>query len=121
MRKLAVKDVFTMSRIITKMDIRDELRAIANSGEESSLNLGIDMVLTILTKVSDRGTEKQIYEFLADVTESTEEAIMNSDPFELIDSLSNDDGAKQWKDFFSKVSKLLSRQSSLPSEPTETA
>lgn len=122
MRALVTRDIFTMSRIITKMDIKDELRRLATNKEgASTLNLGIDMMLAILTKVSDRQIENEIYGFLASVLECQKVDIEESDPFVLIDRLTKDDGAEQWKDFFSKLYRLMSGRLSSHSGATEEA
>lgn len=124
MRALVTKDIFTMSRIITKMNIKDELRDIFSDrtdfdSENANLNLGIDTILMLMSKISDKSTEKEIYVFLADITEKTPADIEMGDPLLLIEELTSDDGAKQWKDFFTKVSRLIMRPSSLSSKDTE--
>lgn len=107
MRQLITRDVFTMSRLITKMNIKEELRQIATRDESATkLDLGIDLVLTILSKVSDKAVEHEIYVFIADVMGRTPEQIESGDPLEIIDSITKDNGVQQWKDFFSKVYKL---------------
>ena len=107
MRKLITRDVFTMSRLITKMDVKEELRQIATRDEKATtLDLGLDLVLTVLSKISDKSVEKELYVFMADVLERTPEEIENGDPLEIIDSITKDNGVQQWKDFFTKVYKL---------------
>lgn len=107
MRKLITRDVFTMSRLIIKMDVKEELRQIATRDEKATtLDLGLDLVLTVLSKISDKSVEKELYVFMADVLERTPEEIENGDPLEIIDSITKDNGVQQWKDFFTKVYKL---------------
>lgn len=109
MRQLATKDIFTMSRIITKANLKDELRRIVKESEagETKLNMGIDLMLGVLAGASSKAVETDIYAFLADVLESTPDDIANSDPDLLITRLTTDDGSKQWKDFFSKLAKWM--------------
>lgn len=107
MRRLVTKDIFTMSRLITKMNVKDELRQIATRDDKATtLDLGLDLVLTILSKVSDKTVEKEIYVFVADVMERTPDEIENGDPIEIIETLKVGNGGQQWRDFFSKVYKL---------------
>ena len=107
MRQLVTRDIFTMSRLITKMDIKDELRQIATRDEKATtLDLGLDLVLTVLSKVSDKSVEKEIYVFVADVMGRTPDEIENGDPIEIIETLKSDDGGQQWRDFFLKVYRL---------------
>lgn len=111
MRKLATKDVFTMARIITKANIKEELRHIVtDKGQRSNLDMGIDFALAVITGVSDEKTEKEIYKFLASVLECSIEDIENSDPMVLIGRLKNDEGHEQWADFFTNVLKLTQKE-----------
>lgn len=111
MRKLATKDVFTMARIITKANIKEELRHIVSSdNSQSKLDMGIDFALAIITGVSDERTEKEIYKFLASVLECSIEDIEESDPTVLINRLKNDEGHEQWSDFFTSVLKLTQKE-----------
>lgn len=111
MRALVTRDLFSMSRIIAKANIKEELRRIVEQSDsnESRLNLGIDLVLSIITQVSSKAVEKEIYVFVADVLECTVQDIEEGDPEVIINRLTTDDGSKQWKDFFSKVAKLIRR------------
>lgn len=110
MRKLITRDVFTMARLATKMNLKEDLAQIAQRAEgQTQLNVGIDMFLTIIAKVSDKSVEKEIYVFLGDVLERDPKEIEEGDPIELMDELEKDDGLKQWRDFFSRVSKLIFR------------
>lgn len=110
MRKLVTKDLFAMARIVAKMNVKDDLRAIAtNSTGQSRLDVGIDFMLTLLCGASSQAVEKDIYVFLADVLESTPQDIAESDPDVLIKRLTEDEGSKQWADFFSKLVRLMKK------------
>jgi hypothetical protein len=105
------KDVFTMSRIITKANIKEELyRIVTDSDNTNKLSLGIDFALSIMAGISEEKTEKEIYKFLASVLECSEQDIEESDPMILIDRLTQDEGHEQWADFFSKVLKLTKKE-----------
>ena len=104
------KDVFRASRIITKANIKDELKKIATGSTGSRLDDGIDFVLTIITGISDESVEKEIYAFLADVLECTAEDIETSDPMVLVNRLTHDEGHEQWADFFTNVTKLITKK-----------
>lgn len=109
MRNLTTKDVFAMSRIITKMDIKDELRKLAeNSGGQARLDVGIDIFMVLLTRASSKAVENDIYEFLGSVLETTPEAVADMNPNALIESLTGPESG-EWKDFFMKVQKLIMR------------
>ena len=95
-----------MARIITKTNIKSDLRAIAES-KDDQMNKGIDFILAIVTNVSDKAVERDLYAFIADVLEDEVENIIHSDPFALFDRLTKDEGSKQWSDFFTKVYRLI--------------
>lgn len=111
MRQLVTRDIFSMARIITKANLKDEFRRIIRESEagETKMNLGIDLMLGIISSASSKAVENDIYAFLADILESTPDDIANSDPDLLISRLTTDDGSKQWKDFFSKLAKWMQR------------
>lgn len=104
------KDVFRAARIVSKADIKDELRKIATKSEGNTLDAGIDFVLTIMSGISDPQVEKEIYEFLADILECTAKDIEESDPMVLFNRLKNDEGHEQWSDFFTNVTKLITKE-----------
>ena len=100
-----------MARIITKANIKDELRRIVtNKGNQTNLDMGIDFALAVITGISDEKTEKEIYRFLASVLECGVEDIENSDPLVLINRLRNDEGHEQWSDFFTSVLRLTQKE-----------
>ena len=104
------KDVFRVARIITKADIKDELRKIATRSDGNKLDAGIDFVLAIVTGISDVKVEQEIYAFIADVLESNVKDIEESDPMVLINRFKNDEGHEQWADFFTNVTKLITKE-----------
>lgn len=109
MRNLTTRDIFSMSRIVTKMGIKEELRRLADtSTAQSKLDVGIDIFMAIITKASTKEAENEIYAFLGSVLDTTPEAIADMDPNKLIESLTGPE-SEQWKDFFMKVLKLIQR------------
>lgn len=111
MRNLMFKDVFTMSRIITKAGIKKDLeRIVSESDSSDKLSLGIDFALGIMAGVSDEKVEAEIYKFLADVLECDVKDIEEGDPMTVINRLTNDEGHEQWSDFFTNVWKLLQKK-----------
>ncbi len=86
MRKINTEDVFRAARLLKALDIRDELRRFASAGaelkdapgagkEEAIQELGMDVLLTVLTAASDAGIEAGVYALLAGITEKTPEMI----------------------------------------------
>lgn len=109
MRNLTTRDIFAMSRIVTKMGIKEELRRLADtSTSQNKLDIGIDIFMALITKASTEEAEHEIYTFLGGVLDMTPEAVGDLDPNELVENFTGPKG-EQWKDFFMKVLKLIQR------------
>lgn len=76
MRKLNIKDAFTLARIIKKADIKEEISDFANriavkkNGKDETVNteaVGLEFVITLLTSLSNKETEQEFYSLLADI------------------------------------------------------
>lgn len=85
MRKLKTSDLFGLSKILKKMDIKSDIKALAKdvtglSDEEkakASQELQIDLAMLFVENIGS--AEKEIYNFLADITENTVEKIKDMD------------------------------------------
>nr|DAN07747.1 MAG TPA: hypothetical protein [Caudoviricetes sp.] len=76
MRKLSIKDAFTLARIIKKADIKEEIADFANriavkkNGKDETVNteaVGLEFVITLITSLSSKETEQEFYSLLADI------------------------------------------------------
>lgn len=76
MRKLNIKDAFTLARIIKKADIKEEIADFANciavkkNSKDETVNteaVGLEFVITLLTSLSNKETEQEFYSLLADI------------------------------------------------------
>lgn len=75
MRKLGIKDAFSVARIIKAADIKQEIVTFANQiserkklGEKLKVeDVGIEFFVTIITSVSSKEVENQFYELYADL------------------------------------------------------
>lgn len=76
MRKLNIKDAFTLARIIKKADIKEEIAGFANriavkkNGKDETVNteaVGLEFVITLITSLSSKDTEQEFYSLLADI------------------------------------------------------
>lgn len=76
MRKLNIKDAFTLARIIKKADIKEEIAGFANriavkkNGKDETVNteaVGLEFVITLITSLSNKETEQEFYSLLADI------------------------------------------------------
>lgn len=103
------KDVFAMSRIITKMDIKDtikELATQAQKGEADRIGLGIDFVLAVLGKATTKESEKELYAFIGEIIGATAKEVGEMDPEKLIALLTETIDFEQWRVFFTRVVRL---------------
>lgn len=76
MRKLSIKDAFTLARIIKSADIKEEIAdfanriAVKNNSKDETVNteaVGLEFVITLLTSLSNKETEQEFYSLLADI------------------------------------------------------
>lgn len=75
MRKLALKDAFTLSRIIKSADIKSELIQFVNDVNSNKKNgkaldveeIGMKLLLTLLEAVSDTKVEREFYKLYGDI------------------------------------------------------
>lgn len=109
MRGLEFQDIFTMSRILTKIDITSEVKRLVDlqkSGKQlDASDIGIEFVLTILAKASTKEVEKEVYSFLGDVLGMTAEEVRHCKPQQIVDAFKSAD-MTEWKDFFMKAVRL---------------
>lgn len=77
MRKANVHDLFNASRLLSKLDLKDEIFKIqstinSNSNEEK---IGFDFILNVFEKASDEAMENEIYKVLSGPFEMAEEDV----------------------------------------------
>lgn len=110
MRGLELQDVFSMARIISKIDIADEIKAMAekinDKNTKDAERAGIEFLFRLIGKASTKETEKEIYSFLADVLEVKIDDLRHMKPTAFVDLMKGADVA-EWKDFFIQVVRLI--------------
>lgn len=103
MRGLEFQDVFSMARIISKIDIAKEMDALAKqikcAGEVDVERVGIQFILTLIGKASTKEVEKEIYVFLSDVLSVKIEDLRHMKPKQFLELIKDAD-VTEWKDFF---------------------
>ncbi|OMH20081.1 hypothetical protein AC231_04655 [Clostridium pasteurianum] len=125
MRKLKTSDLFSLSRIFKKMDIKDEIktltRDITGLSEEEKIKISqeLQVNLSILFIENIGNAEKEVYKLFASLTDKTAEEIENMDLdkfFKLIQELFNQEGfenffiqSTQIEDEFECMDLLLTR------------
>lgn len=98
-----------MARIISKVDIANELKEIVNKinseNEKDVERVGIEFVFTLIGKASTREIEKEIYAFLSDVLGITIDEMRHMKPAKLKEYMAEAD-FEEWKDFFMKAVRI---------------
>ena len=107
MRTLQNTDIFSLGRILSKANLKEEIKNIATDKNTTPESLGFDLLFTLFTKCSDKQVEEEIYEFLASIFEVDAEYIKKMDPIVTMEKLQEVADWERWKDFFSLGAKLV--------------
>lgn len=108
MRNLQAKDIFSMSRLIMSLDLKDEFKKIADKvdGKADLNSVGYEMFFTVLGKCTDENIEKKVYEFLSGPLEIKVEEVATMDIFDLSEKVIEVASIEKWKLFFNRASQL---------------
>lgn len=100
MRALKLPDVFTVSRILKKMNIKPDFKSI-----QSSDQLGIELILKFVEGIGD--AEEEVTSFLADLKGMKVEEIKQLDFEQSAELLKEFQELPGLKSFFMSVGKLM--------------
>lgn len=116
MRKLNIKDAFTLARIIKKADIKEEIADFANriaikkNGKDETVNteaVGLEFVITLITSLSSKDTEQEFYALLADIRgDITADEVSKLSIPEVLDNVKTIIRENDIKSFFTSLSAL---------------
>lgn len=116
MRKLNIKDAFTLARIIKKADIKEEIAdfanriAIKNNSKDETVNteaVGLEFVITLLTSLATKETEQEFYSMLADIRgDITADDVSKLSIPEVLDNVKAIIRENDVKSFFTSLSAL---------------
>lgn len=110
MRKLKTTDIFSAARVITALNVKDDIKKIALESKGKKLkqdDVGFDVLFTIFEKAVEKQSEQKIYEFLANIFECTVEEVENLPPTETIQKALEAANVEEWKAFFTSVASLI--------------
>ena len=123
MRNLNTRDVFQFARMIKDLGLKEEIKEVsvkataalntqaikveeeenAEGGAEDNGNMlesiGMDMLLGLLEKLTEKKSEEAFYKFLSGPFEIPSEEIGGLDPLDLIESLIKIADVQRWKSF----------------------
>lgn len=101
MRNLQNTDIFAFGRILTKANLKDEIKKVSVNNEKDMEALGYDLLFTIFTSCSNKEAEAEIYNFLAPIFEMDVEEVKKLDPIETFEMIKKIADWEKWKSFFS--------------------
>ena len=91
MRNLGNEDIFAIGRILTKANLKEEIKKVTidkNIKSESDMEqLGFDLLFTILVNCSDRAVETEIFELLSSLFECEVEEVKRMNPIETFNKI----------------------------------
>ena len=101
MRSLQNTDVFAFGRILTKANLKEEIKKVSVGNEKNIEAIGYDLLYTIFSSCSNKEVEEEIYNFLAPIFEMDVEEVKKMDPIETFEMIKNIADWKKWQSFFS--------------------
>ncbi len=111
MRNLGNEDIFAIGRILSKANLKEEIKKVTidkNIKSESDMEqLGFDLLFTILVNCSDKAVETEIYQLLSSLFECKIEEVKKMNPIETFNKIKEVADWKQWKVFFSLGAKSM--------------
>ena len=115
MRNLETRDIFSASRLILEIGVREEIQEVAKRAEESKdnkakIDMGFDLFFGILSKAVDENNEEKIYKFIANILECDWIEVSKMDPFDLYEKLKEVAPPEKWTNFFKCVAKLIPKK-----------
>lgn len=115
MKTLGMEHVFSAGRLLMKIGVREEVRAVAKQAEENKskvikVDMGFDLLFGILEKAVQESAEEEIYKFIADLLECDPDEVRKMKPLDLCKQLEEVASIEEWKDFFGYVKRLIRKK-----------
>ncbi len=112
MRKLGIKDAFSLARIIKNAGIKNELAEFGamvmerrKKGEETPLQeVGVEAFLTMVSSFADEKIEQEFYKLYADIKGVSAEEVSLITPKELAEDVKEIISENDLKSFFRSAS-----------------
>ena len=105
MRKLQNTDLFAIGRIMSKANLKDEIKKLALSEDKDPESAGFELLYIVFTKCSTKEVEEEIFSFLADIFEMEIQTVKQMDPIETFEMLKKVDDWNKWKAVFTLAAK----------------
>ena len=101
MRTIQNSDIFAFGRILSKANLKDEIKKISVGNEKDVEAIGYELIYTVFVSCSDENVEAEIYSFLASLFEMEAEDVKKLEPIETLEKLKGVADWEKWKSFFS--------------------
>lgn len=115
MRNLKSSDIFAACRLLNAIGVRDEFKSIAekvnNIKELNQFDVGYDLVFNVFEKATSSKAEKEWYQFFSNIFECKAQEVEKMDAIEFFDKVLEVADVNAWRDFFSRVAKLMNVKS----------
>lgn len=106
MRKIKTHDVFKLARIIRISGAKKELtEALRASQEGDAREVGIDLIMTLVSVCGEEEVEKQLYELIGNISEKKPEEIEDLNLDEFIDLIKEIGEQNNLSNFFNTAVK----------------
>lgn len=105
MRGLQTSDIFTFSKMIKKMQLKEDLKTFLDSTKnaDNNINVALDVIMLILENLNN--AENEFYNFVAPISEKTEDELKVLPINELIEILKNIYADVDFASFFKLAAK----------------
>lgn len=101
MRSLQNTDIFAFGRILSKANLKEEIKKVAIGNDKDVESIGYDLLFTVFVNCSDKAVEEEIFSFLASLFEMEVEEVKKLEPMETFEMISKVADWEKWKSFFS--------------------
>ena len=83
MRNLKTKDLFTFSKMLNRMGLKEDFKDLL--GDKEATNVGLTIIMSLIEKLPE--AEKEFYEFVSPIAEKTSEEMEELNLNELMETL----------------------------------
>ena len=105
MRKLGNADIFAIGRILSKANIKEEIKKVTLKAdiksEQDIEQFGFDLLFTVLVNCSEPSVESEIFTLLASLFECDIEEVRLMSPIDTFNKIKEVADWSEWKAFFS--------------------
>lgn len=101
MRTIQNSDIFAFGRILSKANLKEEIKKISVNNEKDLEAIGYELIYTVFISCSDSQVEEEIYSFLGSLFEMSADDVRKLDPIETMEKIKGVADWEKWKSFFS--------------------